>query len=186
MWPSKATIRAYWNEGVPCDIGSDHDSLCVDSNVFEECWNPLFHNIVCQVSAVLCIRYASCWKLPVTWIFRRYCSWGLMRLPSRTHSDILTCICLMAGGLLVRRDVRMSHDVTSDRHTTWRQTVTRRKRFVKWLLNAITHNAHPAARMSQYDNSHPVPIRCFWILLEFRNTIVRVQSRVIRDMIFGR
>jgi len=92
----------------------------------------------------------------------------------------LTCICLKAGGLLVKRDVRMSHDVTSDRHTTWRQTVTRRKRFIKWLLNAITHNAHPAARISQYDNSHPVPIRCFWILLEFRNTIVRVRSRVIR------
>ena len=113
------------------------------------------------------------------------------------------------GGLLVKRDVRMSHDVTSDRHTTWRQTVTRRnvrpshdgtsdrhttwrqtvtrrKRLVNWLLNAITHNAHHAARISQYDNSHPVPIRCFWILLEFRNTIVRVQSRVIRDMIFGR
>ena len=84
-----------------------------------------------------------------------------------------------------RRDVRLSHDVTSDRHTTWRQTVTRRKRFVKWLLNAITHNAHPAARLSQYDNSHPVPLRCFWILLEFHNTIVRVRSRVIRDMIFG-
>ena len=30
---------------------------------------------------------------------------------------LLTCICLMAGGLLVKRDVRMSHDVTSDRHT---------------------------------------------------------------------
>ena len=29
----------------------------------------------------------------------------------------LSCICLMAGGLLVKRDVRMSHDVTSDRHT---------------------------------------------------------------------
>jgi len=33
------------------------------------------------------------------------------------EQDILTCICLMAGGLLVKRDVRMSHDVTSDRHT---------------------------------------------------------------------
>ena len=98
---------------------------------------------------------------------------------------LLTCICLMAGGLLVKRDVRPSHDVTSDRHTTWRQTVTRRKRFVKWLPNAIKHNAQPAARISQFDNSHPVPIRCFWILLEFRNTIVRVRSRVIRD-IFGR
>jgi len=45
------------------------------------------------------------------------------------HPLILTCICLMAGGLLVKRDVRMSHDVTSDRQTTWHQTVTRRKRF---------------------------------------------------------
>ena len=34
------------------------------------------------------------------------------------YQKMLTCICLMAGGLLVKRDVRMSHDVTSDRHTT--------------------------------------------------------------------
>jgi len=94
----------------------------------------------------------------------------------------LTCICLMAGGLLVKTwrqsvrkcDVRPSHDVMSECKT--------KKRFVKWLHV----NAHPAARISQYDNSHPVPIRCFWILLEFRNTIVRVRSRVICDMIFGR
>jgi len=39
----------------------------------------------------------------------------------------------MAGGLLVKRDVRISHDVTSDRHTTWRQTVIRSKRFVKMI-----------------------------------------------------
>jgi len=84
-------------------------------------------------------------------------------------------------------------NVTSERHTTWRQSDTRRDvryvprktdmsherhDFVTWLLHA---NAHPASRISQYDNSHPV--RCFWILLEFRNTIVRVRSRVIRDMI---
>ena len=56
----------------------------------------------------------------------------------------LTCICLMAGGLLVKtwrqslrkRDVRPSHDVTSECKT--------KKRFVKWLLHA---NAHPAARI---------------------------------------
>jgi len=29
----------------------------------------------------------------------------------------LTCICLMAGVRLVKRDVRPSHEVTSDRHT---------------------------------------------------------------------
>jgi len=92
---------------------------------------------------------------------------------------ILTCICLMAGGLLVkmwcqsdtRRDVRALHDVMSDMSHG-------RQDFVTWLLHA---NAHPASRISQYDNSHPV--RCFWILLEFCNTIVRVWSRVIRDMI---
>jgi len=50
--------------------------------------------------------------------------------------------------------------------------------FVKWLLHA---NVHHASRISQYDNLHPV--QCFWILLEFRNTVVRVWSRVIRDMI---
>jgi len=49
-----------------------------------------------------------------------------------------------------------------------------------------SHNAHPAARISQYDNSHPVPVRCFWILLEFRNAIVHVRSRVIRDMVIER
>ena len=136
----------------------------------------------------------------------------------------LTCICLMAGGLLektwrqsvTRRDVRALHDVTSDMsrerqdfvkwllhanaHPASRdvgathESVTRRdvralhdvtsdmsherQDFVTWLLHA---NAHPASRISQYDNSHPVP--CFWILLEFRNTIVRVRSRVIRDML---
>jgi len=42
----------------------------------------------------------------------------------------LTCICLMAGVRLVKRDVRPSHDVTSDRHGNL---------------------AHPAARISQYD-----------------------------------
>ena len=85
-------------------------------------------------------------------------------------------------------------NVTSKRHTTWRQGDTRldvrvlhdvtsdmsheRQDFVTWLLHV---NAHPASRISQYDKSHPV--RCFWILLEFRNTIVRARSRVIRDMI---
>jgi len=122
----------------------------------------------------------------------RWCHW------------ILTCICLMAGGLLVkmwrqsvtRRDVRyVPQNVTSERYMTWHQIcptehdvralhdVTsdmshERHDFVTWLLQA---NAHPASRISQYDNSRPV--RCFWILLEFRNTIVRVRSRVIRDMI---
>jgi len=70
-----------------------------------------------------------------------------------------------------KRDVRALHDVTSDMSHE-------RHDFVTWLLRA---NAHPASRISQYDNSHPV--RCFWILLEFRNAIVRVRSRVIRDMI---
>ena len=42
----------------------------------------------------------------------------------------LTCICLMDGVRLVKRDVKPSHDVTSDRHTNL---------------------AHPAARISQYD-----------------------------------
>jgi len=101
-----------------------------------------------------------------------------------------------------KRDVRATHDMTSERYTMWRQSVTQRdvryvprcdvralhdvtsdmsherQDFVTWLLHA---NAHPASRISQYDNSHPVP--CFWILLQFRNTIVRVRSRVIRDMI---
>ena len=67
---------------------------------------------------------------------------------------------------VTRRDVRASHDVTSDMPHG-------RQDFVKWLLHA---NAHPALRISQYDNSHPV--RCFWILLEFRNTIVRVSGHV--------
>jgi len=31
---------------------------------------------------------------------------------------ILTCICLMAGVRLVKCDIRPSHEVTSDRHTT--------------------------------------------------------------------
>ena len=143
--------------------------------------------------------------------------------------EVLTCICLMAGGLLVktwrqsvtRRDVRyvpkrdvralhdmtsdMSQNVTSERYTmwrqicpkTWRQSVTRhdvryvpkrdvralhdvtsdmshvRQDVVTWLLHA---NAHPALRISQYENLHPV--WCFWILLEFRNTIVRVSGHV--------
>jgi len=30
------------------------------------------------------------------------------------------------GQIVTRRDVRPSHDMTSDRHTTWRQIVTRR------------------------------------------------------------
>jgi len=105
------------------------------------------------------------------------------RLRLRSHCiriwPILTCICLMAGGLLVktwrqshtRRDVRALHDVTSDMSHE-------RHDFITWLFHA---NAHPASRISQYENSHPV--RCFWILLEFCNTIVRVRSRVIRDMI---
>jgi hypothetical protein len=42
----------------------------------------------------------------------------------------LTCICLMAGVRLVKRDVRPSHDVTSDHHANL---------------------AHPAACISQYD-----------------------------------
>jgi hypothetical protein len=90
-----------------------------------------------------------------------------------------------------KRDVRATHDMTSERHTTWCQSNTRRDiralhdvtshmsherhDFVTWLLHA---NMHPASRISQYDNSHPV--QCFWILLEFRNTIVRVRSRVSR------
>jgi len=45
---------------------------------------------------------------------------------------MLTCICLMAGVRLVKRDVRPSHDVTSDRHVNL---------------------AHPAARISQYDKN---------------------------------
>jgi len=85
-------------------------------------------------------------------------------------------------------------NVTSERHTTWRQSDTwcdvralhdvmsdmshERHDFVTWLLHA---NAHPASHISQYDNSHPV--WCFWILLEFHNTIARVRSRVICDMI---
>jgi len=87
-----------------------------------------------------------------------------------------------------RRNVRATHDVTSESYTTWRQSDTRRdvralhdvtsdmsherQDFITWLLQA---NAHPASRVSQYDNSHPVP--CLWILLEFRNTIARVRSR---------
>jgi len=43
---------------------------------------------------------------------------------------LLTCICLMSGVRLVKRDVRPSHDVTSDRHANL---------------------AHPAAHISQYD-----------------------------------
>jgi len=86
-----------------------------------------------------------------------------------------------------RIDVYMSYgwgstgeNVTSERKKTWHQTseCKTKKRFVKWLLHM---NVHPAARISQYDNSHPVPIRCFWILLEFCNTTVRVRSRVIRE-----
>jgi len=74
-------------------------------------------------------------------------------------------------------------NVTSEQHTRALHDVTsdmshERQDFVKWLLHA---NAHPASRISQYDNSHPVSF--FWILLEFRNTIVRVRSRVNRDMI---
>ena len=46
------------------------------------------------------------------------------------QDDLLTCICLMAGVRLVKRDVRPSHDVTSDHHANL---------------------AHPAACISQYD-----------------------------------
>ena len=45
---------------------------------------------------------------------------------------ILTCICLMAGVRLVKRDIRPSHDVTSDCHANL---------------------AHPAVRISQYDKN---------------------------------
>ena len=45
---------------------------------------------------------------------------------------ILTCICLMAGVRLVKRDVRPSHDVMSDHHANL---------------------AHLAARISQYDKN---------------------------------
>ena len=52
---------------------------------------------------------------------------------------ILTCIiCLMAGVRLVKRDVRPSHDMTSDRHANL---------------------AHPVARISQYDKNS-VTHRC--------------------------
>jgi hypothetical protein len=47
--------------------------------------------------------------------------------------SLLPCICLMAGVRLVKRDVRPSHDVTSDRHANL---------------------AHPAARVSQYDKTN--------------------------------
>ena len=46
------------------------------------------------------------------------------------QDDLLTCICLMAGVRLVKRDVRPSHDVTSDHHANL---------------------AHPAGCISQYD-----------------------------------
>jgi len=72
----------------------------------------------------------------------------------------------------------ISENVTSEQHTRALHDVTsdmsnERQDLVKWLLHA---NAHPASRISQYDNSHPV--RCFWILLEFRNTIMRVSGHV--------
>ena len=47
----------------------------------------------------------------------------------------------MAGVRLVKRDVRPSHDVTSDRHANL---------------------AHPAARISQYDKKKPVPHTGVW------------------------
>ena len=102
-------------------------------------------------------QFVSCYFS--TWIFDMYMSygWGLL-VKTWRQSD-------------TRRDVRALHDVTSDMSH-------RRQDFITWLLHK---NAHPASRISQYDNSHPV--RCFWILLEFRNTIVRVRSRVIRYMI---
>jgi len=105
-----------------------------------------------------------------------------------------TCLQKISCPKLVSFDMYMSYgwgstgeNVTSERHTTWRDRALHdvtsdmsheRQDFVTWLLHA---NAHPALRISQYDNSHPV--RCFWILLEFRNTTVHVRSRVIRDMI---
>jgi len=57
----------------------------------------------------------------------------------------------MAGGLLVKRDVRPSHDVTSYRYANLLTNSFRRR-------NAIRHKAHPAARISQYDNSHPTTV----------------------------
>ena len=64
--------------------------------------------------------------------------WPLRRKKNGDLSIVLTCICLIARGLpgetwrqtVTRRDVRPSHDVTSDRHANL---------------------AHPAARISQYD-----------------------------------
>jgi len=134
--------------------------------------------------------YSVPFGLAGCWMF--YSCWHLLSMEDMfITSPFLAChICveispfwhayvLWLGGLLVktwrqsdtRRDVRALHDVTSDMSHE-------RHDFFTWLLHA---NAHPASRISQYDNSHPV--RCFWILLEFRNTIVRLRSRVIRDMI---
>jgi len=45
------------------------------------------------------------------------------------------------------------------------------------------HCTRPVMCHSQYDNWTSIWLRCFWILLEFRNTTVRVRSRVIRNMI---
>ena len=109
-------------------------------------------------------------------------------------------------------------NVTSERHTTWHQSVTRRDvRYVprktrfcymapsckcasclahiairelasgSMLLDTSRvpqyHCARAVTCHSRYDNWTLIGLRCFWIHLEFRNTIVRVRSCVIRNMI---
>ena len=94
------------------------------------------------------------------YLYSTYGPYGLYRasVPVQGCTLFLTCICLMAGGLLVKtwrqsvtrrdvryvakRDVRALHDVTSDMSHE-------RQDFVTWLLHA---NAHPASRISQYEN----------------------------------
>ena len=137
----------------------------------------------CLLSRHVLLGHLEPWRwgwlvIPNKWDYHSM----LRTIPEESRSQNtfnLTCICLMVGGLLVktwrqsdtRRDVRALHDVTSDMSHEGQD-------FFTWLLQA---NAHPASHISQYDNSHPFP--CFWILLEFRNTVVRVRSRVIRNMI---
>ena len=86
-----------------------------------------------------------------------------LALITATYSIILTCICLMAGVRLVKRDVRPSHDVTSDRHTTWRQTATWRDvrpphdvtsdRHTTWRQTATRRDVRPSRESFNKFNS---------------------------------
>ena len=102
------------------------------------------------------------------------------------------------------RHTRSFHDVTSERYTTWRQicptkdkislhgSFTRMRILPRAYRNTITRIRFDA---SGYFSSSAIPLcasghvsfaiwqtliglRCFWILLEFRNTIVRVSGHV--------